>query len=161
MCEIINSFHLFLGPLYIFFSLNCLFMAFSHFFNWISFSNCCMSAFCILGKLTPDLKVLHLFLTNLFSFDFVDSIKLQDPAEFDSFHSLDWALATQRFPIEQLQIQSRALLINLPHNTEESQILEWFKQAPTFIWQECYVEDREIGLEGTRVPSNSQWSPWC
>lgn len=55
-----------------------------------------------------------------------------------------------------MRSQNRALQINLLHNTEESQTLAWFIQVPAFIWQERYVEDREIELEGPRVPSNSQ-----
>lgn len=86
--------------------------------------------------------------------------KLQNSAEFDSFLllflTLVWVLATQRFPIEQLQNQSGALLINLPHKIEESQTLEWFKQALKFIWQDCCVEDRETGFEDIRVPSTFQ-----
>lgn len=77
--------------------------------------------------------------------------KLQDPAEFDSFLLLFLALVcvltALRFPIEQWQNQSRALLINLPLRIEGSQPLGRFQQVLKFVWQECRAEDRETGWE--------------
>ena len=79
----------------------------------------------------------NFFFTSFLLTLFMVLFKLQNSAEFDSFLllflTLVRVLATQRFPIEQLQNQSGALLINLPHKIEESQTLEWFKQALKFI----------------------------
>lgn len=117
------------------------------------FSNCCIYMLLCIREIILILLCIANFFTSLLLFFtlFMVLFKLQDPAEFDSFLLLFLALVcvltALRFPIEQWQNQSRALLINLPLRIEGSQPLGRFQQVLKFVWQECRAEDRETGWE--------------
>lgn len=107
--------------------------------------------FCILRKINHILLCIAT-LFNQFTFDLcMVCFNLLDSARFDSFLLLvltvDWVLATQRFPIEQSQNQFGVLPGYLLHQTEEFQALEWFQQALKLPGRDVVWRTGRLGLK--------------